>query len=105
MGHVGEKLRLVAAGGLKLTTLLFDFVEESDILDSNDSLIGEGCHQFNLPVSEWLDFRPPDHKDSEQVVPSYQRDAEHSPRRIYLQHPKGVFGVGQDVGNMNRPPL
>ncbi len=106
MGHVGEKLRLVAAGGLELSVLLFDFVEESDVLNRNYCLIREGCHQLNLPVSEGLDFAVPDDREgAEQVVPSYHWDAEHSPSGFHMPRPKGVFGVGQDVVNMNRPPL
>ena len=31
------------------------FIEQADILDRNQSLVGKGRNQFDLPVAEWRD--------------------------------------------------
>ena len=42
VGHVGQELGLVAAGGFELLALVLDLVKESSILDGQGRLRGEG---------------------------------------------------------------
>ena len=55
MGHIGEKLRLMVAGGLDLTTLVLDllipllkFFEQADVLNGNNGLVGKGLEKRYL---------------------------------------------------------
>jgi hypothetical protein len=50
MAHIGEELRLVLARLLKLPTLVLDFIEQTNVLDSDACLIREGLRQFDLPI-------------------------------------------------------
>jgi hypothetical protein len=55
VGHVGEELGLVAAGGLQLAALVLEFPEQPGILDRQDGLGGERL-QPGFPI--WTDSRP-----------------------------------------------
>ncbi len=47
MGHVGKKLRLVTARGLKLAALVRDLVEEPGVLDGQGRLRREGLQDVH----------------------------------------------------------
>src|SRR5262249_12357319 len=53
MAHIGEELRLVLARFFKLAALVLDFVEQSNVLDRDTCLIGEGLDQPDLLRGEW----------------------------------------------------
>ena len=42
MADVGEKLGFVAVGRFQLLVLILDFLEQPDVLDGDDSLVGKG---------------------------------------------------------------
>ena len=44
-----------------LLRALTQFTEQSCILHRDDSLVGKGAHQFDLPLGERLDPVPPQH--------------------------------------------
>ena len=48
MAHIGKELRLVLARFFKLAALVLDFVEQSNVLDRDTCLIGEGLDQPDL---------------------------------------------------------
>ena len=50
----------------KLPALLLDFVEKSDVLDSNCRLISEGRDQFDLFIGEGLHFRARQSQDADR---------------------------------------
>ena len=49
MAHVGDELRLVLAGDLKLAALLRDLLEQARVLEGDHGLVGEGLHELDLP--------------------------------------------------------
>src|SRR5262245_2724083 len=55
-------------GGRLLLQGLFCLVEESDILNRDDRLVGEGSKQRNLLVSEWFRFSTSDHDRSQRAA-------------------------------------
>jgi hypothetical protein len=48
MAHIGEELRLVLARFCKLTALVLNFIEESDVLDRDNRLVGKCGRQTSL---------------------------------------------------------
>src|SRR6516164_9336305 len=52
VAHIGEELRLVLASLFELAALVLDFVEETNILNRDSGLVGEGRSQLNLPFGE-----------------------------------------------------
>src|SRR5262245_53314921 len=77
MAHAGDELRLVLARLLELAALDLDFVEQADILDCDDCLIGKGSDQLDLLVTEWADDPPADRDDTDWLVLAHQRHAQH----------------------------
>ena len=45
VAHVGDELRLVLAGDLKLAALLGDLLEQAGVLERDRRLVGEGLHE------------------------------------------------------------
>ncbi len=54
VADVGEKLRLVFVGGFELLIFVLDFLEQANILDGDDGLVGEGLKQGDLLIGERL---------------------------------------------------
>src|SRR6516165_1249301 len=54
MAHIGQELRLMLARLFKLAALVLDFIEQSNVLDSNCCLVSEGRDQFDLLVRKRL---------------------------------------------------
>src|SRR5262245_4853807 len=77
MAQAGDELRLVLTRLLELAALDLDFVEQADILDCDDCLIGKGIDQLDLLVTEWADDPPTDRDDTDWLVLAHQRHAEH----------------------------
>src|SRR5262249_17227761 len=106
MGHVGEKLRLMAIGGSDLTALLLDFPEQPRVLDRQGRLSRKGLKELD-------DFR---RKVSRLLAPHRQRphDAPLSEKRNrqYRSIPKpckqranlttSVFLLVYNVGEFDR---
>ena len=93
---------------LKLQRLLQIFgarlhlVEQSGILDRDDRLIGEGRHQFDLPVREGLYLRPHQRNDADRGRIQLQGDAECGaifPGALIVQ--RDVFRIGQAIRQVN----
>src|SRR5262249_51964787 len=61
MADIGEKLRLVAVGRLKLLVLFLDLLKQSDVLDGDDRLIGKGFYESDLLIRGRKKFLSPDH--------------------------------------------
>ena len=105
MGHVGEELGLVAAGGLELAALVRDLAEEPGVLDGQGGLGGEGLEQLDDFRRErarrlLVDREPPDqlvlaqHRDREQRAgPRAEEDVAEGPAIGILRG---------DVGDLDR---
>src|SRR6516164_2552425 len=76
MAHIGEELRLVLAGLLKLSALVLDFVEQPDVLDGDRSLIGKCRDQLDLLFGEWPYFRARQTQDTDWNALAQHRDGE-----------------------------
>jgi len=93
-GLVFERFFEIAGAGLQ-------FAEQPRILHRDDRLIGEGAHQFDLPLGIRLDPLPVKRHNADWLVVAQQRHREHgaSPRRHSPGHREGR--VGGDIGNMH----
>jgi hypothetical protein len=68
----------LGCGGLLLERL-FRLVEQSDILDRDDRLIGEGLRQLDLLVREWAYFDSPHPDDANGNTLPQERRGQHRP--------------------------
>src|SRR5262245_19526929 len=64
MAHVGDELRLVLAGNLKLPALLSDLAEQASVLHRNCRLGSEGLDQSNDFLGECAWLVAPDDEDT-----------------------------------------
>src|SRR5215831_2668268 len=60
MTDIGEKLRFVTVGGLELFVLVLDFLEQTNIFNSDHRLVGESLKEGDLFVRERTNLRSPD---------------------------------------------
>src|SRR5262249_55378143 len=60
-----QRLGDLCMGRCEGAILLLQLGEQSNILDGDHGLVGEGLHKGDLPVGERLDLRPPDRHSSE----------------------------------------
>ena len=67
----------VAVPGLEL-------LEQADVLDGNDSLVGERLHEIDLLIGERLDFTPYHYEDSKEGTLPEHRDTQHASKAAYL---------------------
>ena len=82
------------------------FLEQPHVLDGDHRLVGEGCDQLDLLVSERLDFCSLDMNHSDEGTFSQHGNSEHrSEVTNLLRLGHFIFGVREDIGNMNRPTL
>ena len=93
----------VVEGDAQLGLPLADLAEQPRILDRDDRLVGEGAHQFDLPLGEWLDSFPREIDRAEHGSLAQQRHPKigASPGRHSLGH--RVVRVGEDVRDMHDP--
>src|SRR5439155_9136756 len=63
--HVREELALVTAGDLEGAALLLDLVEETDVLDCDRRLVGEGLHDLHLAFVERPDGHSAENEPAE----------------------------------------
>src|SRR5215469_1815784 len=74
MAHIGDELRLVLARDLKLVALLDDLVKQARVLDRDNSLVGEGVDEFDLPFGKRAHFCAPDHDHANCLACVEKRD-------------------------------
>ena len=105
VGHVGEELRLVAAGRLELPTLVRDLAEEAGVLDGQRGLGGEGLQELDDLRREGARRLLADREPADQLVFAQHRDGEQGagPRAEEDVAEGPVIGVRRrDVGNLDR---
>src|SRR5262249_21523054 len=106
VAHAGEELRLVLARQLQLAVLVLDFIEQAHILDGNHRLVGEGCEQLDLLVSEWRDLRLPQTYCAERHALAQQGYCQHCPgTRQLLGFREIIFPVCPAVWNLHYTAL
>jgi len=95
-GLVFERFFEIAGAGLQ-------FAEQPRILHRDDRLIGEGAHQFDLPLGERLDPIPPEIDRAEHLPLAHQRHPKGgtSPGPHSLGHRE--VRVSADVGDLHNP--
>jgi hypothetical protein len=93
-----QRLREIAVAGLEL-------LEQPDVLDRDDRLVGEGLHERDLLVGEGSDLELEDREDAHEGLPLEHRNAEHRPDRVHLRRHVGVLRIRPYVGDVHRPPL
>jgi hypothetical protein len=71
--------RLLGQGLGQLDVAHLQFLEQADVLDGDDGLVGEGFEQRDLIVGERLGHQPPYHDDPDRQAFSQQRRGEHGP--------------------------
>ena len=98
--HFLERLQFPDRAG-QLVRPLLQFAEQPRILDRDHRLIGEGAHQFDLPLAEQLDPFPRETNRADHGPFAQQRHPKNgtSPGRHSLG--PGVVRVGQDVRDMH----
>src|SRR5207245_10697273 len=60
----------------QLARARLELLEEADVLDGNDRLVGEGLQELGLPVGEQPHLAAPDRDRPEDLGPAKQRAAE-----------------------------
>jgi len=95
-GLIFERFFEVARAGLQ-------FTEQSRVLHRDDRLVGEGAHQFDLPLSERVDPPPRqiDRADDGSLAQQRHPKSGTSPGRHILGH--RVIRVGGEVLDMHDP--
>jgi hypothetical protein len=90
-----QRLRKIARPRLHL-------VEQADILDRDDGLVGEGLHDSDLAFGKETRFETPEHEYSLDASFAQQRQTEQSARgaELPILRSKVVFGVLRNVGNL-----
>ena len=80
--------------------------EQLRVLDSDGRLGGKGLDQFDFLLGEWLNLRAHQGDDADRNAVAQQG---HSEIRAILAHllilDKGVFRIGQTIGQMYNLPL
>ena len=89
----------------ELAALVLDFVEQADVLDRDHRLVGEGLHQGDLLLGERLHLKPVDGDGPYQLIALEHRNRERSANEVHVARNIVVFGIGLDVGDLNRPPF
>jgi len=106
VGHVGEELGLVpAGGGLKLSALVRDLVEEPGILDGQGRLRREGTQQFDRLGRELTGTVTGHPETARELALADHRHREHGPDAGFDQDVPQPALVGPrhgDVGHLDR---
>src|SRR5262245_58130264 len=81
-------------------------LEQPHVLDGNDGLVGEGCHQLDLLVGERLRLGFQEGNDAKERALTQHWDREYRAVTLLLhQLAHFVVGVLEDVPHMYRPTL
>src|SRR6516165_10661637 len=103
MAHIGEELRFVLTRFFKLSALVLDFVEQAHVLDGDARLVGEGGGQVDLLVGEGANGLTHQDDSADRMALAQQRYAEdRAIPDLLLRFPKSIFGISQDIGDLNR---
>src|SRR4029450_10294088 len=110
LAHLAERLQFADRTG-ELRGARLQLVEESDVLDGDSSLVGEGLQQRDLLTKEWIRLAagsaPHDREGTQCAVLTHDRYREHAAiagRASQLTHELGHLRVGCDVGDVNDLP-
>src|SRR5215510_10975517 len=76
MAHVGDELRFVLAGDLKLVALARDLIEQARVLQCDDGLVGERLHQADNIRGELAGATTPKDERSKWSLRAEQCDYE-----------------------------
>ncbi len=90
--------RQVPVAGLQL-------LEQADVLDCDDALVGERRDQLDLLVGEGLDLVPPEREHPDGHALPQHRDPQDRPVTSEPDPRVCVVGIGQHVLDLNRPAL
>src|SRR5262249_49934881 len=92
----------------QLTIPLPQLVEQADVLDGDDGLVGEGLEERHLAVGERPDFEATDEDHADRLALAHERDAERGP----MSRPHGVIApqgelraADGEVVHVNGPPV
>src|SRR3990167_8478385 len=98
-GLLLEGLGEVAVPGLQ-------FLEQADVLDGDDGLVGKGLDHLDLLLGEWPDLVPMDYHNSNQDPLPQHGDPQQSPEtsRLLALGPL-ILRISQDVVNVDRRAL
>jgi hypothetical protein len=106
--HPLQLLDLLADPGLERAVQLGQLIEEADVLDGDDRLVGEGLDELSLGGREILHLVPPDPEHADRRPLPQQRRVEQRPvavavlgrlaRRILL------VGLGRHVVDVHQSP-
>src|SRR3990172_2309188 len=105
LADLAQGLQLLDRSGQVLGSGL-QFLEEADVLDGDDSLVGEGLDKGDLLVGEWPDLAPPcrDHPDK-GVLPKH-RDGQDRPRAFdSVEVPRRILRIILEVSNVDYFPF
>ena len=83
--HLGGR-RLMLQGLAQFCVALLQFLEQPDILDGDDRLVGEGLEQCDLLVSKRTDLR-----STNKDHPDRQRPRELKARQVWCDHPYALW--------------
>src|SRR5262249_51230206 len=93
----------VIEGLRELAGARLDLLEQAHVLDRDDGLVGERCHQFDLALAEWTGLLLADTEHALDASVTDQRDAESGPESASFGIVTiSVFGIGEHVGNMHQ---
>src|SRR5262249_55007991 len=102
MARRREKSRLGSVREFELLALLLNVVEKPGVLDRDDSLVGQGGEQLNLPLREGLNLGAGHYQYPDRVAFPQKRKAQQRAKTPNSLGFKQVgIGVGQGVGNLN----
>src|SRR5262249_40019703 len=99
------KRRELLDGSRQLAGPRSQFTQQPRILHRDDSLIGEGLHQFDLLVGERLDFELVEDDYAHDVIAPKHGNAELRADGIGVSQCIAVFRIRLQIRNMNRPSL
>src|SRR5262247_3189854 len=92
----------------QLLSTLLQFIEQADVLDGDDSLVGEGRYQIHLLVGERLHVWTANRDYSDDGPLTKHRDREDGAMHLLLSRlilGPLILGIRQDVRNVNHPTL
>ena len=103
MAHVGDELRLVLAGDLKLAALLGDLLEQAGVLQGDGGLVGEALHEADDGVGELTGLASLQNQRAERTLASEQRDDEGCAQaRFERSVAQGIARPLGDIGDLQR---
>src|SRR6266542_1602755 len=103
--HFGGR-RLLLQRFAELSTARLHLVEQADVLDGDDRLVGERGNKLDLLGGERLRRRSCDRKCPYRASLSQKRNRENGPVTAHLLGLTiSVFRIGQHIGDMNRSVL